>query len=152
FALPDLPARPVIGFFPGSTIGNFHPAEARSFLSRALTSLGAESLLLIGVDLVKHREILEAAYTDAAGITAAFNLSLLTRINRELDGHFNPGAFRHVAVFNAALSRIEMHLESTRPQIVRIANMVVHFAESEWIHTENSYKYTVLGFQHLARK
>ena len=142
FALPRrLGPAPRLGFFPGSTIGNFEPAEAAAFLRRARTTLGAGARLLLGADLVKEAAVLEAAYDDAAGVTAAFDLNLLHRLNREAGADFDPAGFRHRAVWNPALERVEMHLVALRPQQVRLAGRVVRFAEGETIHTESSHKY-----------
>ncbi len=149
--LPDaLPAGPRIGFFPGSTIGNFHPAEAVAVLEGFAAALDGPGQLLIGVDLKKDPRILDAAYNDAAGITAAFNLNLLARINRELGGDFDLEAFRHHAAYNAAAGRIEMYLVSQKEQQVRIAGRRFHFHSGERIHTENSYKYTLDEFRLIA--
>lgn len=140
------PRRPVkrrLVYFPGSTIGNFDPKQSRAFLDRV--SETADSLL-IGVDLVKDTGILEAAYDDPEGVTAAFNQNLLRHINRELEGEFDLDAFRHRAVFNNDESRIEMHLVSERDQAVRIGDQTFSFAEGEHIVTEYSYKFTVDGF------
>ena len=145
------PPQPPTGFFPGSTIGNLTPPEARQFLTQAARLLGAGGKLLIGVDLVKDTAVLNAAYDDAAGVTAAFSLNLLARINRELGGDFDLDGFRHVAFFNEAASRIEIYLESLKAQQVRIAGRKFSFAPGERIHTEYSYKYTVDGFRELAR-
>ncbi|MGQ4274404.1 L-histidine N(alpha)-methyltransferase [Terrihabitans sp. B22-R8] len=133
-------ARP-LGFFPGSTIGNLTPNEARSFLAQARETLGEEALFVLGVDLKKDVAVLEAAYNDAQGITAAFNLNLLRRIGRELGGDIDVDGFRHRAVYNAEQSRIEMHLESLGPQAIRVAGLEFTFEAGETIHTENSYKY-----------
>lgn len=153
FALPEtIGMAPRAGFFPGSTVGNFEPAEAQSLLDRFGEILGPDSLLILGVDLVKETGRLEAAYDDAAGVTAAFNLNLLKRINRELGGDFDLDAFRHCAVFNAQASRIEMHLVSLKAQSVRIGGDSFAFREGETIHTESSYKYTLAGFRELAGK
>jgi dimethylhistidine N-methyltransferase len=150
----DLPAelsgRPHFGFFPGSTIGNFPPRDAVAFLQRARRLLGEGARLLVGIDLAKDPDVLVAAYDDAQGVTAAFNLNLLTRINRELEGEFDLTAFRHRALWNGDESRIEMHLVSTRDQTVRAAGRSFHFAAGESIHTENSYKFTVERFSGLA--
>ncbi len=151
FALPPaIAALPRVGFFPGSTIGNFEPHEAAKFLRHAGTMLGAGSLLVIGVDLVKDAEILYRAYNDAAGVTADFNRNLLARINRELGGDFDLTAFEHHAFYNGGQNRIEMHLASTRRQKVRVGGMAIEFGAGETIHTENSYKYTIESFQALA--
>jgi dimethylhistidine N-methyltransferase len=152
FPLPDaVRARPKIGFYPGSTIGNFEPREARHFLSHAATLLGSDARMIVGVDLVKDPRVLNAAYNDAAQVTAAFNLNLLARINRELSANFDLQAFRHQAHYNHDLRRIEMHLVSRRRQTVEVAGVPVSFQAGESIHTENSYKYTVIGFGALAR-
>jgi L-histidine Nalpha-methyltransferase len=151
FALPAaIAALPPVGFFPGSTIGNFEPHEAAEFLRHAGTMLGAGALLVIGVDLVKDPEVLYRAYNDAAGVTAQFNLNLLTRINRELGANFHLAAFEHHALYNGEKSRIEMHLASTKRQRVRVAGTSIDFRAGETIHTENSYKYTIESFQALA--
>lgn len=150
----ELPAairdRPVVGFFPGSTIGNFTPTDARDFLASARHLLGEGAQFLVGIDLVKAESDLVAAYDDALGVTAAFNKNLLVRINRELGGDFDLGAFVHRARWNAQESRIEMHLESLRPQTVRVGGNVYRFAAGETLHTENSYKFTIEGFEALA--
>ena len=131
-----------MGFFPGSTIGNLDPAKATAFLAAAHASLGSGSWFLLGADLRKSPRILLPAYNDSAGVTAAFNLNLLRRLNRETDADFDLNNFRHEAVWNDGKSRIEMHLVSTRDQVVTIAGHRIHFAEGETIHTENSYKHT----------
>ncbi|YCH22569.1 L-histidine N(alpha)-methyltransferase [Pseudomonas sp. D1-3] len=139
-----------LAFFPGSTIGNFDPGEARGFLRNLHQALPAGSGLLIGVDLVKSREVLERAYNDAAGVTALFNLNLLERIRTELDSDIDPRRFQHRAFYNGQASRIEMHLVSREAQQVRIEDRVFDFAAGETLHTENSYKYTPSGFCALA--
>lgn len=141
-----------LAFFPGSSIGNFDPWEARAFLANLHALLPEGSGLLIGVDLVKERQTLEAAYNDRAGVTAAFNLNLLERIRSELDSDIDPARFAHLAFFNETASRIEMHLLSPRQQRVAIEGEHFHFAAGETLHTENSYKYTADGFQQLARQ
>ncbi|BAT58897.1 histidine-specific methyltransferase EgtD [Variibacter gotjawalensis] len=152
FDLPvEIAGAPRVGFFPGSTIGNLEPAEARQFLFGVGATLGPGAILVIGVDLVKDRGTLNAAYNDAAGVTAAFNLNLLTRINRELGGTFDLGQFEHHAYFNKAASRIEMHLVSRDDQRVRVGKNAFRFRQGESIHTESSYKYTIETFQALAR-
>jgi dimethylhistidine N-methyltransferase len=155
FELPDLasyrPRRRVV-FFPGSTIGNFDPDEALTFLAHARSLAGRGGGLVIGVDLRKDKSILEAAYDDPQGVTAAFNLNVLARVNRELDGDFDLRAFRHRAWYSDALGRIEMHLESCRDQEVQIGAARIAFGRGETIHTENSYKYSVPGFQALAAR
>jgi dimethylhistidine N-methyltransferase len=144
--------RPVTGFFPGSTIGNFTPDEAQAFLQSARGLLGVGSRFLVGIDVVKDQEVLVAAYDDALGVTAAFNKNLLARINRELGADFDLDAFAHRAIWNAAESRIEMHLESLKDQRVRVAGERFAFAKGETIHTENSAKFTVEAFAGLAQK
>lgn len=154
FALPASRGRRV-GFFPGSSIGNFDPPEALAFLRRTAALLGEGGEgggLLIGVDLVKDPALLHAAYNDAAGVTAAFNLNLLTRANRELGANFAPDGFAHHACYAPALRRIEMHLVSLRAQRVRLCGHEFEFAEGESLHTENSYKYSVAGFRALAQQ
>ena len=150
----ELPAairgRPRVGFFPGSTIGNFEPAEAEKFLAHAARLLGRGAHLIVGIDLVKDPAVLDAAYNDAAGVTAAFNLNLLRRMNRELGADFDLAGFRHRAFFNGEQSRIEMHLESCAAQTVRVCEQAFAFAAGETIHTESSYKYTLQSFQALA--
>lgn len=153
FAIPKHLARlPRVGFFPGSTIGNFEPDEAGRFLRHIGKMLGAGSLLVVGIDLVKDKETLNRAYNDAEGVTARFNLNLLARMNRELGADFDLGAFKHDAFFNSKKSRIEMHLASPRRQTVRVNGSAIEFEAGETIHTENSYKYTVKSFRALARK
>jgi len=141
-----------VAFFPGSSIGNFDPDSAVDFLSTVAELVEAEGFLLIGVDLKKEKAVLDAAYNDAGGITAAFNLNLLTRINRELGADFDLSAWRHKAFYNESLGRIEMHLESLAAQTVRVAGTSVDFGRGETIHTENSYKYGVEEFQRLTRR
>jgi dimethylhistidine N-methyltransferase len=152
----DLPVEPHgdgrAAFFPGSSIGNFDPGEAFRFLQRVGALVGSGGKLLIGVDLVKDAETLRAAYNDARGITADFNLNLLRRINRELGADFDLSLFEHDAFFNEREKRIEMHLVSRAVQNVRVAGRRFTFQEGESIHTENSYKYTVEGFRSLARE
>lgn len=138
-------------FFPGSTIGNFDPVPATAFLRNMVELAGPSGGLLIGVDLKKDPAVLHAAYNDAQGITAAFNLNLLTRINRELDADFDLARFQHRAFYSTGLGRIEMHLVSDDAQQVRVGERHFDFARDESIHTENSYKYSVDEFQALAR-
>lgn len=137
-------------FFPGSTIGNFAPAEAQDFLRTTADQLGTGGALLIGVDLKKDHSKLNAAYNDAEGVTAAFNLNLLTRLNRELDADFDLSTFDHLAFYNDDAGRIEMHLVSKRDQSVCVGSEEIWFAQGEAVHTENSYKFTVDEFQKLA--
>ncbi|MGH8822703.1 MAG: L-histidine N(alpha)-methyltransferase [Rhodoferax sp.] len=140
-----------IGFFPGSTIGNFTPAEALHFLQMAAQALRGGALLL-GADLVKDPAVLHAAYNDAQGVTAEFNLNLLARANRELQCNFDLAQFAHSAFYNAPLQRIEMHLVSRRRQRVRVCGQDFEFAEGETLHTENSCKFTIESLQALARQ
>ena len=144
---------PRLVLYIGSSIGNLEQHEASALLSSIASQLSEGDHLLLGVDLVKDREVLVAAYNDEAGITAAFNKNLLTRINRELGGSFEPTAFQHVALWNEAAARIEMHLESTCSQRVRIDALgkTLSFSEGERIHTENSYKYTVGRLENMLR-
>lgn len=152
----ELPAwarlKRLAGFFPGSTLGNFRPEEARAFLERARRILGPGASFIIGIDLQKPLDVLLPAYNDGGGVTAAFNLNILTRINRELGADFDLDSFVHDALFNAVEGRIEMHLVSKCQQDVNVAGRVFEFAEGETIHTENSHKYTVEGFAELARQ
>ena len=142
FTLPRLPPHERrLAFFPGSTLGNFHPDEATAFLRRVRGVVGDRGAMVLGVDRRKSREVLEAAYNDASGVTAAFNLNMLEHLNRELDAGFDLGRFRHHAFFNADASRIEMHLVSTATQTVRVAGEEIPFREGESIWTESSYKY-----------
>ncbi|HTS52021.1 MAG TPA: L-histidine N(alpha)-methyltransferase [Burkholderiales bacterium] len=143
-------ARRVV-FFPGSTIGNFEPDQAQAFLQRARALVGGTGGVLIGVDLQKPVEILDLAYNDPEGYTAAFNLNLLARLNRELGADFDLSGFAHEAFYNVARGRVEMHLRSLRPQRVSIASWVFDFARGETIHTENSYKYTPDSVTRMAR-
>jgi dimethylhistidine N-methyltransferase len=142
---------PRVGFFPGSTIGNFEPHEAAKFLRHAADTLGEDAVLVIGVDLVKDTKVLCPAYNDAEGVTAKFNLNLLARINRELGANFDLAAFEHHACYNSEQKRIEMHLASTKRQKVKVNGKAISFRAGETIHTENSYKYTVESFAALAR-
>jgi len=153
FLLPvDDHEHPRAAFFPGSSVGNFEPTDAERLLRRVGDLLDAGGRLLIGVDLIKDYQILESAYNDADGVTADFNLNLLARINRELDADFDVTGFRHSAWFNPELSRIEMHLVSTREQKATVAGRSFVFREGESIHTECSYKYSIESFHQLARR
>lgn len=145
---PD--AKPVV-YFPGSSIGNFAPEDAVRFLRRTADMLLGGGEMMIAVDLKKDPKILHAAYNDAAGVTAAFNLNLLARINTELAADFELTAFVHEAFYDADRGRIEMHLRSLCDQSVHIAGRDFDFADGERIHTENSYKYAVEEFEQLAR-
>lgn len=132
---------PKLGFFPGSTIGNMAPPQAVDLLRAMRGSLGEGAMLLIGMDRIKEESTLVAAYDDTAGVTAAFNLNLLQRINRELDGTVPVDAFRHVALWNDHRARIEMHLEATRDVDFEVDGRPFAIAAGETIHTENSHKY-----------
>ena len=167
---PDLVIRPVLGdfvagvsldaddlacarrlsFFPGSTIGNFDPPEAVSLLRRMGREARPGGALLIGVDAPKDPGTLERAYDDARGVTAAFDLNLLARMNRELGADFRLSQFRHRAVWNAHLSRVEMHLESLEAQLVQVAGVEVSFRAGETIHTESAYKWEPRAFDAIA--
>jgi dimethylhistidine N-methyltransferase len=146
---PPLLGAPRVGFFPGSTIGNFTPDEALQFLRMAARVLRGGGLLL-GADLVKDPAVLHAAYNDAQGVTAAFNLNLLARANRELGADFDLDAFWHASFYNAPAQRIEMHLVSRRPQRVRVGGQAYELAEGQALHTENSHKFSIEGLQRLA--
>lgn len=149
-AAPWLPAGRRLVYYPGSSIGNFPPAAATTLLARFRRLAGAQGQLLIGFDLKKDPLQLHAAYNDAAGITAAFNLNLLARLNRELDADFDLARFRHYAFYNPIEGRIEMHLVSLAEQDVRVAGERFHFALGETLHTEHSYKFRCDEFSALA--
>jgi dimethylhistidine N-methyltransferase len=154
FPLPPLPG-PVgkqVGFFPGSTIGNFEPEGVVRFLRHCAELLGPGCEMLIGVDRKKAPAVLDAAYNDRAGINAAFNLNLLARIDRELDGDIDIGRFAHLAFYNAEAGRMELYLTSLAEQTATIAGRRFAFAEGERIHTENSYKYAIDEFRRLAAR
>ncbi|HWL31399.1 MAG TPA: L-histidine N(alpha)-methyltransferase [Xanthobacteraceae bacterium] len=152
FDLPEAArAMPRVGFFPGSTIGNFEPHEAAAFLRHAGRILGAGATFIVGVDLVKDTQVLKNAYNDAQGVTAKFNLNVLARINRQLGAKFDLAAFEHHAFFNRGRSRIEMHLASLKRQRVKVCGECIDFRAGETIHTESSYKYTLESFGALAR-
>lgn len=140
------------GFFPGSSIGNFSPEEALDFLSSVRTTLGNNGAMLIGVDLQKDTDTLEAAYNDAQGVTADFNLNILHHLNETLDAGFQTERFRHQAHYNTEEHRIEMHLISNMDQVVRVGSEHIGFKAEESIHTENSYKYSQERFAELASK
>ncbi len=152
----DLPAYPSrarrVVYFPGSTIGNLAPDEAHAFLNTTRAQVGARGAMLVGVDLKKDANVLHAAYNDARGVTAAFNLNLLARINRELGGNFRLDRFAHYAFYNPMAGRIEMHLVAREAQTVAIGDYRFFFERGESIHTENSYKYTVDEFRELATR
>ncbi len=137
-------------YFPGSTIGNFGPTEAIVLLRSMARLVGSSGALLIGVDLWKAAAVVEPAYNDSAGVTAAFNTNLLIRINRELNANFDTDAFEHRAIFNDKESRIEMHLVSLHSQVVHIGESAIEFTRGESIRTECSYKYSLDRFAELA--
>ncbi|HEY3793327.1 MAG TPA: L-histidine N(alpha)-methyltransferase [Bradyrhizobium sp.] len=152
FALPAaISGMPKVGFFPGSTLGNFEPHEACAFLRSARQILGEGAQMIIGVDLEKDERVLYDAYNDAAGVTARFNLNVLVRINRELGGNFDLSAFTHRAIYNRERHRIEMHLISKKSQTVRMLGTSIAFRAGESIHTESSYKYSLERLTALAR-
>src|SRR6201996_545814 len=152
FALPpEIADMPKVGFFPGSTLGNFEPHEACAFLRSARQILGKGAQMIIGVDLEKDERVLYDAYNDTAGVTARFNLNVLVRINRELGGNFDLSSFTHRAIYNRERHRIEMHLISKKPQTVRLLGTSLAFRAGESIHTENSYKYSLDRLTALAR-
>jgi dimethylhistidine N-methyltransferase len=152
FALPEpVASMPKVGFFPGSTLGNFEPHEACRFLRSAREILGANAQMLIGIDLEKDERVLHWAYNDSAGVTARFNLNVLTRINRELGGTFDTSAFTHRAIYNREQHRIEMHLISRKAQNAHVLGRNFSFRTGESIHTESSYKYSIERFTALAR-
>ena len=154
FALPPLPGPQGkrVGFFPGSTIGNFEPDAVVRFLANYAELLGPGGEMLIGVDLKKDPAILNRAYNDAAGLNAAFNLNLLVRINRELGGDVDLDRFAHHAFYNEAAGRVELYIKSLADQVVGVAGRRFRFAEGELIHTENSYKYAIPEFRALAAR
>jgi dimethylhistidine N-methyltransferase len=152
FELPDaVRMMPRVGFFPGSTIGNFEPHEAAAFLRHAGRILGPGATFIVGVDLIKDTQVLQKAYCDSQGVTAKFNLNLLARINRDLGAKFDLECFEHHAFFNRERSRIEMHLASLKRQRIKVCGECIEFRAGETIHTENSYKYSVASFGALAR-
>jgi dimethylhistidine N-methyltransferase len=138
-----------IAFFPGSTMGNFSPEQAHTFFQNCVQHLSGGALLL-GVDLIKSPEVLHAAYNDSQGVTAAFNLNMLTRANRELGCDFDLTQFAHSAFYNAPLKRIEMHLLSLKSQIVHLNGVAYAFEQGETLHTEYSHKFTIAGVQQAA--
>lgn len=149
FILPQKgPGRKRLLFFPGSTIGNLHRGEASEFLC-SLRKMADADYFLIGVDLKKDKAVLEAAYDDAAGVTAAFNLNILRRINRELGATFDLAKFKHRAAYNEKRGRVEMHIDSVSPQRVRVGDHYFDFAAGESIHSENSYKYGEDEFENM---
>ncbi len=147
---PQRPGERTAVYYPGSTIGNFGPEAARDFLRQIAATCGPGGVLLIGVDLKKDPAVLHRAYNDREGVTAAFNLNLLARINRELGGDFDLEAFRHYAFYNPVAGRMEMHLVSLREQTAHIGDESVSLAQGESIWTESSYKFSLDGFAALA--
>ncbi len=150
----DLRKRRTLALFLGSNIGNFDASGALAFLRRLRATLDVSDALLLGADLRKNRHVLEAAYDDSLGVTAAFNLNILARINRELDADFNPKNFRHIARYDEQAGRMEMFLESLKKQIVRLRKLDVeiNFDEGELIHTEDSYKYDLPMLEDMAAR
>jgi len=149
---PTVPPAHTVGYYPGSTIGNFRRDEAQAFLAQIADTVGPDGGLLIGVDLKKEVDVLVAAYDDSEGVTAAFNKNLLRRMNRELDATFDLDVFEHVVRWNEERGCIESHLRSMRAQTVTVAGKQFSFAEGETIHTEDSHKYTIDGFAELAKR
>ena len=147
---PKQPSERIVVYFPGSTIGNFDPIPAKHFLEHIAAVCGLGGALLIGVDLKKDPLVLHRAYNDSQGITAAFNLNLLERINRELDGDFRLEWFEHYAFYNPREGRVEMHLVSQREQVVHLDNITIRFAKGETIWTESSYKFNIDEFEQMA--
>lgn len=152
----DMPAKAQtgchVGFFPGSTLGNFTRPEAQKFLQNAKQSLGQRAIFIAGVDLKKSENILVPAYDDAQGVTAAFNLNLLNHLNETMSGDFDLDAYAHEARFNTEFSRIEMHLRALSDQTITLAGHNFEIADGETIHTENSYKYSLDEFNQLAHQ
>jgi dimethylhistidine N-methyltransferase len=150
FELPDFPneCRKVV-FFPGSTIGNFTLQKVTNFLKIVHRMIEQKGGFFLGVDLIKDREVLKAAYNDREGVTARFNKNMLKHINNELNADFDLSAFEHEAIYNEEKSRIEMHLVSLKDQTVHLNGEVIHFDKGETIHTENSHKYSVESFGKL---
>lgn len=147
--LPEVEGKRIV-YYPGSTIGNFQPAEVDAFLQRVHKLVTPDGGLLIGVDLKKSPSLLHRAYNDASGTTALFNKNLLTRIARELDARVEPNAFEHYAFFNPVEGRIEMHLIASRPTTIALGDRLFEFEAGEGILTEFSYKYSRRGFEHIA--
>lgn len=151
FSLPEIDAdyKKQVLFYPGSTIGNFHPDVARDFLQEIARLTAPKAAMLVGVDMKKDPEILEQAYNDSQGVTATFNKNILVHLNRELNADFEVNDFSHHAFYNKEEGRIEMHLISTEEQQVHISGETFYFREGESIHTENSYKYSLREFRSL---
>ncbi|MDZ7716186.1 MAG: L-histidine N(alpha)-methyltransferase [Balneolaceae bacterium] len=154
FQIPPIekPFEYYVIFYPGSTIGNFRPESAQKFLKTISKLLVPGGGMLIGVDLKKERDILEAAYNDEKGVTAEFNLNMLVRLNRELNADFNIDNFEHLAFYNEEKGRIEMHLKSETKQVVHLNGEAIYFEKGETIHTENSYKYSLSEFESLVSR
>ncbi len=153
FPLPDVAnGHRRVAFFPGSSVGNFEPDDAVTFLKEIANVVGPGGALLIGVDTKKEPAVLQRAYDDPGGVTAQFNRNVLRHINAELGADFDPAAFDHLARYDAQLGRVEMHLVSTKPQQVNVAGTNVEFAQGEALHTENSYKYAPEEFDVLAQR
>ena len=150
FDLPPTTGGRRVGFYPGSTIGNMTPRQAQAFLARWAERLGPGAAMIVGVDLRKDASVIEPAYDDAQGVTAAFSLNLLACANRELGGDFDLSSFRHQARYLAGEGRVEIHLRSLKRQTVNVAGWSFAFAEGELLHVEDSWKYTVDGFTTLA--
>ena len=150
YPVPKRPSNRIVVYFPGSTISNFDPIPARHFLEHITGVCGPGGALLIGVDLKKDPSVFHQAYNDSQGITAAFNLNLLRRINRELDCDFQLECFEHYAFYNPKEGRIEMHLVSLREQIIHLGDVTIPFAEGESIWTESSYKFNIDEFAQIA--
>jgi dimethylhistidine N-methyltransferase len=148
---PSLRGSRRVAFFPGSTIGNLHPSEARDFIEHLSIVCGRDGSIILGADLRKDPAILHAAYNDSEGLTAEFNLNMLVRLNRELGASFDTGNFRHYAYYNPVAGRVEMHLVSLRRQLVDVAGECIPFERGESIWTESSYKYSWSGLAELAR-
>lgn len=141
-----------LGFFPGSSMGNFTPAEAQNFLKRARATLGENSRFLLGVDLAKDSDVLHQAYNDSQGVTADFNKNILRHLNQILDANFDESRFTHQAIVNTQQSRVEMHLISQLDQVVNVAGTTVIVRQGESIHTENSYKYHLNALERMANQ
>ena len=146
----ELPKGKRVIFYPGSTIGNLEPDDARQFLQDLTKWIGNDGGVLIGVDLHKSEQVLNAAYNDTRGITAEFNLNILQSMNRIAGADFDPSTFSHHAFYNTERQRIEMHLISKESQTVEVNGVAINFDKGETLHTENSYKYTVEGFTELS--
>jgi len=151
-SLDSDPGAPAVFFYPGSSIGNYEPPAAVEFMRRMRSHIAGDGGLLIGVDAKKDADVLQAAYDDSQGVTAEFNINVLEHLNTLLDGDFDTDNFEHVALYNEALGRVEMHLECTREHSATVAGETLTFAEGERIHTESSYKYQPEEFAELAGK